>query len=225
MCGGGPDQVTSTTRNEPSPMLIPSIRRAAGDADQLGLYNQNYLADNLSNSFGYNQPTRDAVLGQAGGDVLGQIFGRGTQGSPLTDAAQGLTQQTIAGDFLNSNPYLDQTFNRAADLTRTRLSSEFAGAGRDLGAARPARSEELQTLASNIYGGNYQAERNRQMQAVNQSMPLANQDFANLQQAYGATQQPINDLINRIGALAPAAGGTAISSQPVVSTGLFGGLF
>ena len=46
---------------------------------------------------------------------------------------------------------LDQQFNRAADRTQTRLDSEFAGAGRNMGASYPARSTELQDLAAQIY--------------------------------------------------------------------------
>ena len=98
----------------------------------------------------------------------------------------------------------------------------FAGAGRNLGAAAPARSEELQTLASNIYGGNYQQERNRQMGAVGQALPLANQDYTDINALLQSSNLGIDQLINRIGALAPAAGGTAYASQPVYNTGLFG---
>lgn len=88
---------------------------------------------------------------------------------------------------------LDQQFGRAADLTRGRLDSEFASAGRNLGASMPARSQELQTLASNIY------------------------DPANLY-----NYDPTNVMINRLSALIPGAGGTTTSTQPVIKTGIFG---
>ena len=117
----------------------------------------------------------------------------------LIGQSQGLIGSTVAGDYLNSNPYLDQTFNRAADLTRTRLASEFAGSGRNIGASLPARSNELQTLASNIYGQNYQAERDRQIGAIGQAYQF----------------DPTNILINRIGGLIPGAGGTQTTTQPV----------
>ena len=129
------------------------------------------------------------------------------QANGLNDASVNLVGNTIAGDYLSpdSSPYLAQTFNRAADLTRTRLSSEFAGSGRDLTAAIPARSEELQTLASNIYGGNFQAERDRQLTAVGQAAGL----------------NPLNQFIDRIAAITPNAGGTTSSTQPVFRQGLF----
>lgn len=132
-------------------------------------------------------------------------FGAG--GSTLIPQSQDLVNRTIQGQFLtpDSNPFLQQTFNRAADLTQTRLGSEFAGAGRDVGAALPARSEELQTLASNIFGGNFQAERDRQVGAVGQAQGL----------------DPLNMFINRLAGIIPGAGGVTNAEQPVVKTGLF----
>ncbi len=126
-------------------------------------------------------------------------------GNQLVNQSQELIGQTLNGDFLNSNPHLDKTFNRAADLTRTRLSSEFAGNGRDISASAPARSEELQTLAANIYGGNFQAERDRQMGALGQA-----QGF-----------DPLNRFINQLGGIIPGAGGVTSSAQPVFRQGLF----
>lgn len=128
-------------------------------------------------------------------------------GNQIIGQGQNLIGQTLSGDFLSpdSNPFLQQTFDRAADLTQTRLSSEFAGAGRDLGAAAPARSEELQTLASNIFGGNFQAERDRQLGALQSSL-----DF-----------DPLNMFINRLAGIIPGAGGSTQSTQPVFRTGLF----
>ena len=130
---------------------------------------------------------------------------RNNQGPDVLGPAQGLVADTLNGNYLNNNPYLDSTFNRAADLTRTRLASEFVGQGRDIAASLPARSEELQTLSSNIYGGNYQAERDRQVNAVGQAQGI----------------DPLNQLINRIAGLVPGAGGVTTSKQPIYNTGLF----
>lgn len=143
---------------------------------------------------------------QTAANAAGRAFGQSTS-NDLNDRSVDLIGQTLGGDFLSpdSNPFLQDTFNRAADLTRTRLSSEFAGSGRDQIAALPARSEELQTLASNIFGGNFQAERDRQITAVGQAAGL----------------DPLNQYIDRIAAIVPGAGGTTSSTQPVFNTGLF----
>ena len=204
----GPKNVTSTTSTEVPEFLRGPLKSATqqsqGELQEL-----------------FNQGQGGASGKTAEGTQA--LFDRGQQGNPLVGQAQNLTGQTIRGDFLSpdSNPFLEGTFNRAADLTRGRLDTEFAGAGRNLGAAAPARSDELQTLASNIYGGNFQAERGRQQNAVNQSLPLAQNDFRDIQAMIDAGSFPIDQFIDRLGALIPGAGGTTKSTQPVFKTGLF----
>ena len=146
-------------------------------------------------------------LKEAAAAATSDFGGGGGAGAGLIGQGQQLTSDTLSGNFLDpsTNPFLESTFNRAADLTRGRLDTEFAGAGRNMGAAQPARSDELQTLASNIYGNNYQAERDRQTNAL-----ASSQDF-----------DPINMLINRLAGITPGAGGTSSSTQPVFRTGLF----
>lgn len=102
-----------------------------------------------------------------------------TNPGPNTAAANTQLGSTIAGDYLNpaSNPWLEQTFNTAADSTQNRLASEYAGAGRNVGASLPARSAELQGLAASIFGGNYQQERNRQFSAIGMAPSLENADL------------------------------------------------
>lgn len=203
----GPTNVTSTTSTE-----IPSFLQGP-------LQNATRFAD--TEAFQGNNATINSNRTREG---LDSLFNRGQGGSPLVNDAQGLTQRTIAGDFLSpdSNPFLQQTFNRAADLTRGRLDSEFSGAGRNLGASRPARSEELQTLSSNIFGGNFQRERDRQVNAVNQSLPLAQNDFTDIQAMLEAGGFGTDQFIDRLAAIIPNAGGTTRSTQPVFRQGLFG---
>ena len=112
---------------------------------------------------------------------------------PLQTATNAAVNQFNGGGG-QINPYtsLDAQFNRAADLTRGRLDTEFAGGGRNLGAAMPARSDELQTLASNIYSPQ------------------------NLLQF-----DPTNMLINRLAGIIPGAGGSTQSTQPFFKSGLF----
>lgn len=201
----GPDNVTSTTTTE-----IPGFLRGPLS----GAVN---MAEDQANALGQLTSNNRQNAG------LDALFNRGQQGSPLTDAAGNLTQSTLRGDFLSpdSNPFLQQTFNRAADLTRTRLDSEFGGAGRNLGAALPARSEELQTLAADIFGGNFQRERDRQAGAVGQAQNLAGQEFADIQAMIDSGSLPVDQFINRLAALIPNAGGTTRATQPVFRTGLF----
>jgi len=112
---------------------------------------------------------------------------------PLQQATRSATHEFNRGESVNPFTSLDMQFNRAADLTRNRIAGEFSGYGRDLDASLPARSDELQTLASNIY------------------------DPQNLLQF-----DPTNMFINRLAGLIPGAGGSTQSTQPVFRTGLFG---
>src|SRR5574343_781654 len=40
--------------------------------------------------------------------------GRALAGSPLVDSAQGLTQQTLGGQYLNANPYSGRLYDTAS---------------------------------------------------------------------------------------------------------------
>lgn len=201
----GPKNVTSTTNTAPPDYMVPALKDVT---NQAGTANLDLTRRNIGNQ------------GQTAAG-LEAMFNRGAQGSPQLSQAMQTNMDTMQGNFINSNPYLDQTFNRAADLTRGRLSSEFAGAGRNQGASMPARSEELQTLASNIFGGNYQSERDRMGQAVSQSIPLANTDWQNIQGMVDAGNFPIDQYIKRISALIPGAGGETSATQPIYKTGIF----
>jgi len=145
-----PTNVTSTTSNEPPGFLLGPLTTAASAAQS-----QFTGGGTFGGGGGVVGPKGGGPL--AGGGVLSDggvgSGGAAGPGAGLIGQGQGLISQTLGGDFLRpeSNPFLQGTFNRAADLTRGRLDTEFSGAGRNLGAARPARSEELQTLASNIF--------------------------------------------------------------------------
>lgn len=165
MTGGGGG---GTTRVEPPKYQLPYLQRGLSEAGSI--YDQERGGNNIAP---LSQDTQDAW------DLTAQ---RARAGSANTQAAQALNQKTLEGGFLGSNPYLDATFNRAALATQNQLASQFAGAGRNIGASEQLRSQELNDLATGIYGGAYDAERNRMQDAVGQSTGLANQDYIDLGQ-------------------------------------------
>ena len=55
---------------------------------------------------------------------------RALQGSPLNQAAQTQTLDTINGNYLNGNPYLDSIYNRGARDITNRVNAQFSDAGR-----------------------------------------------------------------------------------------------
>jgi hypothetical protein len=221
----GPKNVTNTTEVEPPAFLLPGLTTAVNAS--LADFGRQGIAGTRSGSqfvgpSGVTGRTQSSFPRTDGSSrFTGLIPGDGSfrgvprvgipgapSNTPPGSSASGLlgqsadlTSQTLAGDFLSpsSNPFLADTFNRAADLTQNRLASEFAGSGRDLSASLPVRSEQLQTLASNIFGSNFQAERDRQLSAVGAAQGL----------------DPINTLINRLAGITPGAGGVTTSQQPV----------
>lgn len=88
-----------------------------------------------------------------------------------------------------SNPYLDQMFNQAAGATQNQLSSEFGGAGRNVDASAAARGQQLNNLATNIYGGNYQNTLQDALQAGNQAQSVYDTRLQGQQQLLGAGNQ------------------------------------
>jgi hypothetical protein len=145
--------------------------------------------------------------------ALGGTEARAMGGSPVNQAAQnyatGILGSAPTSQFGGaSNPYLDAQFNRAADATQQRLQSGFAGNGRNIEAARPAASQELNDLATGIYGGAYENERNRmaedlarqrstQFGVAGLSPQLANQDYVDLNALQGVGGQ-VEDLTGRL---------------------------
>jgi hypothetical protein len=150
---------------------------------------------------------------------------RAQQGSSTVNAANDYVTKSLQGGFLGSNPYLDQTFNRAAMATQGQLSSQFAGAGRNIDASQGNRSQQLNDLATQIYGGAYNTDRQLQQQSVGSAIPLANQDYVDLQALRGAGQdveglaqeyaaQPANALNQYLGQIGAIPAGTT-TQQPL----------
>ena len=153
----------------------------------------------------------------AGLDYMAQ---RGAAGSQDLRDAQAQNASTVRGDRFGSNPYLDSAFNRGAEnvsraFNRTvlpNLESRFASAGRmDSGAYQGALGEagrmlggELSNMATDIYGGDYQRERDRQTGAIDRAVPLSEADYLGAEhqvkaglEREGFSQQMIDDLVSR----------------------------
>jgi hypothetical protein len=145
--------------------------------------------------------------------ALGGTEARALGGSPVNRAAQDYATRTLntapTSQFGGaSNPYLDAQFNRAADSVQNRIQSGFAGSGRNIEAGRPVAAQEMNDLATGIYGGAYENERNRMAQDLAQQRAtqfsvagmapnLANQDYVDLQQLSGVGGQ-VEDFAGRL---------------------------
>lgn len=103
-------------------------------------------------------------------------------GQGLSDLTRQTYNDTMSGNYLNANPYLDATFNRASDAVTRQwnesvlpgVNSTFSLAGRtgsgvhqnSVNQASEQLGDTLSGLANQIYGGNYQQERGRMMEAA-----------------------------------------------------------
>lgn len=132
--------------------------------------------------------------------ALGMQEQRATNGSPVTNAASSYVTNSLNGSQFGGNPQLDATFQRAAQQSRGVLDSEFARGGRNISASAPARADMLTNLATSIYGGAYEGDRNRQQNSLAYASPLAQQDYNDIaalrdvgQQVEGQSGQIIAD--------------------------------
>lgn len=172
--GGG----SQTQRTEPPRYQLPYLQDSLRSSQTL--YNSTLGTPNM----GVAQRSPETLAAQQG---IASLAG----GNQLTQNQQNLANQTLSGGFLGSNPYLDDTFNRAALATQNQLASQFGGAGRNVEASEGLRSQQLNDLATSIYGGAYDAERNRQQQVLGMSPQLQAGGYYDLGQLanVGAAQE------------------------------------
>lgn len=121
------------------------------------------------------------VLGALLGGALGGLGGGNhPAGTTTTTTNQTLApgglqqlQNTISGQYLDpaTNPYLNQTYDAAARQITPRVNSLFEASGRyGSGAHQGVLGQSLADLGTSIYGGNYNAERARQLAAAGTSI-------------------------------------------------------
>jgi hypothetical protein len=186
MSGGGGGGKSEVTRIEPPSYQLPYLQDSLKYAQ--GLFREGGPEQYQGSTVTPFAPQTEQALG------LTQQ--RATQGSPVIDAAQGFVQRGLNTPITSqfggaTNPYLDQTFERAAQQSRGVLSSEFSRGGRNIDASAPARADMLSGLAAQIYAPAYENERNRQLQDLtsqrsNQmsllgyASPLAEADYRDL---------------------------------------------
>ncbi len=212
----------------------------------------------------YNPAMNQQVAPFTPGQQTGIDYLQGAAAPASAQLAEANAQQigqTLQGQYLNSNPYLDATYGAAArGLSNQYMTSTAPGlavqgqqAGVSGGIAdrenqalgRYQFGNQLQDLAANIYGGNYQQERARQLQAsqltpgaqsalvqpgatelatgtLQQSQQQAGLD-ATSRNATAQAQFPFQQLSGWLNAIAQAGGGTGQAfAQPPGGSGKSG---
>lgn len=218
---------TVTQESEPWDVAQPFIQGGmAGAAD---LFNsglgQQYFP--ISTVVPFSDQTELGLRAMEGRALTGNPL-NDVAGGTLTDIMQGQTPSAgywgdvVGGNYLNGqgqNPYLDSTFNRMADQVQGRVNAQMGLAGRtNSGAHQDLLADNLGDLANQVYGQNYQIERDRQqqaagaldqytgrqLQAAGMAPSLAQQDYYDIDRLMQAGQSRealansyMEDLINR----------------------------
>jgi len=134
--------------------------------------------------------------------ALQSIENTAMAGSPNIGIGQNLLGETLSGDFLNSNPYLDQMYNQAADnVTRNYREAIAPSIGANAEAqgrfgsglyqnmmanSQRELGDSLGRLATNVYGQNYATERGRQDAALGKIPSMAGMNYFDASQLLGA---------------------------------------
>ena len=150
---------------------------------------------------GFGRPTVANFSGPTE-SALQSIENTAMAGSPNIGVGQNLLGQTLSGDFLNSNPYLDQMYNQAADsVTRNYREAVAPGIGANAEAqgrygsglyqnmmanSQRELGDSLGRLGTNIYGQNYATERGRQDAAIGKIPNMAGMNYFDANQMLGA---------------------------------------
>src|SRR5210317_423342 len=178
---------------------------------------------------GYQNEAMPMARNMLGGADFGEVMGRTRNmlGGANFDEVLDYTRATARGDMLGSNPYLQGAIDRAIDPVKDKIQSQFAMSGRyGSGANQDVLAKSLGGIASDIAYGDYQRERQNQLNAQQQLGNLAQQQFANQSGAIGALgnlqqQQFANQsgALSALGNLSQAdiqrqlAGGSALSAM------------
>lgn len=184
MGGGGQSGGTTTTNTTPWSGQQPYLTAGFTQA-------QNILNGNQPQYYPGSTVAGQSPNTQSAYNMMAQT----TQNNPLQAASQQQVGNTINGNYLNSNPYLDATFNTGAsqiansyNQTVNGQNSGFEKGGR-YGSGMQAYyknqadntlGQNLQQYAANTYNQNYQNERTNQLNAATSgSGAVQNQGIAN----------------------------------------------
>lgn len=185
--GGGGGSSKSRQQTYVDPYQIGHLRNIYDRAEQLSKQPRSFYPE--KSYVPYSAETESALSG---------MYERSRSGSPIVQGAQQYTQDVLAGRYSDpsSNPYLQATYDAAArtmgrhfktNVVPGAYASAYGRGGSGVEANRFSSAydrlgQNLGELATNIYGGNYQAERGRMEAAAGRAPGLADYDYRDLAQ-------------------------------------------
>lgn len=177
--GGKSDTQTTTQETKPWEPAIGDLTNILGQARNL--YNRGSSYYPNSTVVPFSGQTEQALQGMEQKAIGGNpLYGQGQ--AALTSGLDTL-QRTASGQMLNSNPYLSDMFNAMSGDVTDAVNSQFSAYGRTGSPAHAGvMTKELGNLASQIWGQDYQRERQNQLSAAGQ-MPGYTSAIPGYQQA------------------------------------------
>jgi hypothetical protein len=184
------------------PSTTTTIQEMPYQAQVLANYLQTGAVDAYNRPYqSYDSTQRISPLTQQHQLGIGQATNQALYGSPEVNAARGEIARTVGGANLYGNPYLDATFNQAANRmsdayargTSAQTLAQFNQAGAFGGSAMQeaqeannrAFADSLAQLGANVYGQNYAQERQRQVGLAALAPELASSRYKDTQALLG----------------------------------------
>ena len=179
--GSNPTNVTTTTSAEPSDFVKPYVSEAFDQAQNLFQSSApNYYPNQTYTDFA---PETTASMQLATARALN---------NPLLASSQNEINSILQGNYLSptSNPYSQALYNQIAGDVTSGVQSQFSKAGRlGSGANQEVLASELGKVASQVYGDQYNKERENMMMATQLAPQLAQADYTDIQALAGVGQQ------------------------------------
>lgn len=183
--GGSTKTTQNTTQHQDQSPWAPTIPGLTTGVNQLtdqfanaGVNpTENSAFDTLAANAAKGNPYAPAIGGLAT-DLLG---GGPDYSGRVNDAFGGLSSSlapTIRGDYLDPsiNPFFGNTISGVSDQVRDRINQMFAGSGALGGSANQGTlAKSISEALSPMFASQYDAERGRQMSAINSQFGGANQ--------------------------------------------------
>ena len=239
--GSNPTNVQTSTQSEPSDFIRPYYQEAI-DASQ-DLY-QSALPNYFPNNTYVATPAETQT-------ALALATNRATAGNPLLNQSQTEAGNILSGNYLdpNSNPYSQALFNQMSGDVASKVNSQFTKAGRfGSGANQEILADSLGNLANQVYGDQYNRERQNMVNATQIAPQLGEMDYNDISRLNqvgdtreGIEQVKLQDAISRfdyeqqkpylklnqyLGALGANVPQNTVSTQPYfrnTGAGLLGG--
>jgi hypothetical protein len=171
MSMGAQQAGTTTQTNLPPNYMLPYIGTGLTQAGQLLASGgpQFYPGNQVADLNPLQEQAFSGIQGMAGGTPAlnaANNFDTGLLDGQMNPQMQAAATALSGFQPGAGNPYLDATFQHAAGQVQKQYNSEFGQAGRNVEASVPMQMEANNNLANQIYGGAYQQDQNRALQAA-----------------------------------------------------------